>query len=634
MRTMIVRQHLVRVAAAAASVALVAACAPQHQATNPQGTPGPAPGGAKISYHPGMVLISNGTETVLIGDVPVTFPTKVSDAAWSPDGSRIAFVDGDANIATARPDGTGLIVLTKAAAGVVRARPAWQSPDIIFEERKANVPGQLMAVYANGSLAPFVTGEFEVGYAGFEGDEHPADSAPSTSAGTGDGRELAFQRKGSKGAEVWVADLNGRTPWSQKVADGSQPGLSPDGTKVAYVATNGQITVASTDPESTAKPIQITFGVAAPVRPTWLPDGAQVAFSTAAGVESVAATTKSGATSNATTRLATASGVATFLAPARDQLVRITGADPVALSIAESQMRWPTVAEYQPSEARLPADGAILAGTGVTARQVAGTTQFVHGPVLITGAAKLDPRVKAELKRIFGNIVAAAAGGYPPRIRLVGGTDVISAATEQAVRDLGFETQRVLTGTESVSGDDLGQVFIVSADDSTNILAAGRGTTLLSNGSFLPTDVRAFLGTLEPDANVYALDTGARNALASSWSGKPSSLKVTPLLDAGAVLHALRGDTGTLVIVDRSSLTDLAVAGGIASGMDATVLVVDGKAGLNPAVQEWLERASGSVDTTYLVDSTHAIGADTERKLGTALSGPLGYATSANPTLS
>ena len=78
-------------------------------------------GGARVKA--GLALISDGTAVVRVGDQKVTFPTTVTDAVFSADGSRIAFVNGDGNIATARPDGKGMKVLTAKAAGVVPVPP-------------------------------------------------------------------------------------------------------------------------------------------------------------------------------------------------------------------------------------------------------------------------------------------------------------------------------------------------------------------------------------------------------------------------------------------------------------------------------------------------------------------------------
>src|SRR4051794_2688360 len=139
-------------AAAAASVALLAsACgksSPRPVAT-PSATPStsiapaaaPATPSAAAStpagprYAAGTPLISDGSDTVTIGGTPVRFPTKVSEAAWSPDGSRVAFIDGAGDLATARPDGSSVVVLVRPDQGAKLSAPAWEGGTVVYTEQ-------------------------------------------------------------------------------------------------------------------------------------------------------------------------------------------------------------------------------------------------------------------------------------------------------------------------------------------------------------------------------------------------------------------------------------------------------------------------------------------------------------------
>ncbi|HMC72653.1 MAG TPA: hypothetical protein VKJ07_26095, partial [Mycobacteriales bacterium] len=87
-------------------------------------SPGHGSGSPAPVYTASVPTISDGTDKVVIGGVTVTFPSTVTDAAWSPDGTRLAYVDGDGNVATARSEGSGALVLTQAKPGVKRAQPA------------------------------------------------------------------------------------------------------------------------------------------------------------------------------------------------------------------------------------------------------------------------------------------------------------------------------------------------------------------------------------------------------------------------------------------------------------------------------------------------------------------------------
>src|SRR5262245_12215591 len=342
MRTHIVRRRLAHGAVVAASAALLAACG-QHPGTNTSSDSGNGSIGSAPGYKVGLALISDGTNVVRVGDQKVTFPTTVTDAVFSPDGSRIAFVNGDGNIATARPDGKGLKVLTAKAAGVVRSRPTWSGTGLVFTERTGSGAALLKSVSSNGAGTFFDEPGEQDAYMGVDGDNGGGDKqlgSNASVAAAGPGKEAAFQRAGSKGPEVWVSDQNQREPYQSKLIDGSEPALSSDGMRVAFVDQSGQIKVVDAVKKNAA-PVQITFGATTPTHLIWTSDG-RIAYSTTTGVESVAANVAAGATSNPPTSISATQGVVSFLPAPRDKITRIAGTDPVEVSIAASQAVWPT----------------------------------------------------------------------------------------------------------------------------------------------------------------------------------------------------------------------------------------------------------------------------------------------------
>jgi len=237
MRTHIVRRRLAHGAVVAASAALLAACG-QHPGANNPGDSGNGSIGQASGYKVGLALVSDGSNVVRVGDQKVTFPTTVTDAVFSADGSRIAFVNGDGNIATARPDGKGLKVLTAKANGVVRSRPAWYGGTVMFTERTGNGAAELKDVVGSG--AGTMAGEpgEQIAWMGETDSAEQEDKQFGSNASVvfpGPGREAAFQHAGSKGPEVWVSDQNQRTPMQSKLVDGSEPALSSDGMRVAFV---------------------------------------------------------------------------------------------------------------------------------------------------------------------------------------------------------------------------------------------------------------------------------------------------------------------------------------------------------------------------------------------------------------
>ena len=548
MRSLAVRQRVTRAAAVGASMLLLAAAcgkpaAPGGTSEEPGGT---EVGGLTVSLTAGALLVSDGTDQVRIGDQTVKFPTTVTDAAWSPDGSQIAFVDADGNISASRVDGSGRRVLTKAASGVVRSRPSWSRDLIFFAEKRPDGTSALVAVPGNGcpgagQPADAKDWDMDTG----DGTSY-VDLSPSASLGKGPSR-VAFQHNEPGGPEVWFNDTHQRQPDTYKVVPGSEPALLPDGSKLAFVGTNGQVYVRT----GTTSPVQITFGADKPHRLAWSADGKQVAYATGTGTAGVieAVGISPGANSNPATKLSDKPGVPAFLAPQRDVVSRVNGADPIALAIAASQVRWPAVSNYFPSQ---DANPAYIVSVTTPDAVTADSAQQIHGPTLLTAGNALDQRTAAELQRLFGKV---SNTGKP---LVVITSDQVSASVENALKGLGYDTKRA------------------PADQHPNA-PAGEGV---------------------------CAPQGARSLFSQ-----------------------------TVVVVDPASKVDYAIASHLANDVGAPILRVDGKSGLTPAQRDYLARSSAGLDTVLIVDPSGAIPAEVEKKIGELVGGPLGYATSTNPTV-
>lgn len=646
MRSMMSRQRIATSTVLAASVAVLAACGPADSdpsaSTSASTSPSQPPVVPASAYRVGVALISNGTTSVHIGDNAITFPTAVTDAVWSPDGSRIAFVDGDGNISTARPDGSSWTVLTKPVSGVVRSRPAWRSGWIEFAEKNAKGASVLKMVTSNGGgyhgWSELENGELP-GFVGADGPEEN-NSAPSggvtasQSELTGD---FTFQHQGKSGPEVWVVDGNQREPSAAKIATGTEPALSPDGKRVAYVGTDGQIRVSTLN----GKPVQVTFDAAKPSHLVWTPDGTQVAYSTPTEIWSVPALVAATAKKNPPRQVSATPGTVTYLGAPRDRVDRVTGKDAVDLAVAASKARFSTQPTFQQCECRDRAFKAVLTGTkDLSAALVAGRLASDGAPLLLTDPAALDPRTQAELKRIFG----AASAGNVPMVSIVGGPAVVSPAVESAVRKLGYDVERItdttqvalLAYTEAANADT---VVVVSPDDTAVLMAAlslGNAPILYTSGSSLPDASRAYLNKIPATATVYAVGAKAVTAVNASWQGKKKGMKVqalagTDAADAAALLGKALGEQGRFVIVNPASAGDAVGALILARLTSATLLPVSGPAALGENARSWLSISSASADHVYVVGAEASVAPDLEKTVGGLVSGPLGYAAGTNP---
>lgn len=97
-------------------------------AGRPAASTAPATARPKLNgtAHNGLT-ISDGSRYVVMNGTRVDFGTAVRDLAWSRDGGKAAFVDGDGDLAVSNPDGSGRRIVARNPGGQNWSHPTWQT---------------------------------------------------------------------------------------------------------------------------------------------------------------------------------------------------------------------------------------------------------------------------------------------------------------------------------------------------------------------------------------------------------------------------------------------------------------------------------------------------------------------------
>lgn len=207
------------------------------------------------------------TRLVRRTELPMTAPV------WSPDGKRIAFVDridGNSEVCAIDPDGSEFVNLTNDRS--LDISPSW-SPDgtrLAFISHRGEPRGsRLYTMNADGSDPAPVTPR-----SGWEGD-------PTWSP---DGSTFVFvcDRADSPGNLLDICRINSDGTGEKRVVTNrdhdTQPAISPDGKRIAFVAVsdgNPEIYVVNSDGSGL---LRLTRDPADDLSPNWSPDGRRLIF--------------------------------------------------------------------------------------------------------------------------------------------------------------------------------------------------------------------------------------------------------------------------------------------------------------------------------------------------------------------
>lgn len=549
--------------------------------------------------------VRTGPTFTALGRTGLSVSTAVG--AWAPDGSRFAYRSGSV-VYTVRADRTSRVLVkgklnaTSMAWGASGSRivMAAATPGTATANLYAASPAGTGTAYMDRYLGPGVSA-----VTALRGDAFVVAYRGSTTQSS----RLRLIRR-SRGVWVtsflWPSDPSASLPTTRLL----DPVASPRQDRIAY----RQQVPDTASPSGTADSIWVMNTNGSNARqvgagqqlskPVWSADGRTVyVLDRTASGRALVSFPAAGGTPTTLIPNVTAAGEL-YRRPASAGPVvtaRATGRDGVASAVSGSRYVWGVPAARKASCDDGGAQAAVLIRSTSWVEAGPANALAIHtcGPLLVTGSARLDSRVVAELRRIL------PAGRT---VHLVGSTSALSPSVEKSLRALRYRTVRytgpdpyalsVAVAAKGWKDRDRKSVVLASAANHADGLIASvpggyYGPVLLTNGTTMPKVVENYL--VRHRLGAWAV--GAQAHRAAPWATNLSGATTsdTSVIVARNFFNAV----GLAVLVDSTAWRDGLGAGATAGRVGNPVLVTSPRA-VPARLAGFLDASSGSLQVALV----------------------------------
>ena len=605
-------------------------------------------GGPETDRNAGLTAWSGSTVTwgaTNPHSITLSGATAVGAGAWSPDGSRIALVDSQGFVDTFRFDDGSDVALVGISGTGHASHPTWTSDGgaiVWSDEDVANGDTQPTIYWVdNGDF--FLPSKVKL----VEDATHLGYSSPD---GGPDGVIVLASNNGASSdvVEISEADLFSTsvvTP-TLVVANGSEPSVSPDGTHVAFVRSDGthdQIVVTDMSGEN---PVEVTSDAVDHSAPTWSPDSTTIAFNEGSAVFTALADGSQAASPQAENL----TGAPAYESAQHDTIFRLSGSNRFGTAVATSRALWATAGNA--SDPRQKAQAVVISRSDTFADALGGSSLAAAkgGPLLLTPPTSLNAATAAEIARVLG-----PTSSLP--VYLLGGTGAISTAVENqlkahyshVIRLGGANRYATAVKIADAITPDPANILVTTGLNFPDALAAGAAAgaldapgspagqaavVVLTADAVQPPDTATYLNA---HSSAQLFGVGGAGFEAVKFQGAIPLLGANRYETSMIVAQWLLGGATSVGIATGTNWPD-SLAGGAAMGTIGGPIILTPPTAL-PTLPvtlgntTFLSLESGAYNQAIVFGGTTAVSNNVLTNLGTLISGPDKPTVTVNPTI-